>query len=36
MIAQYIAIDHPKLVQKLILAVTAPHANRVAAGNVSG
>ena len=29
MIAQYIAIDHPELVEKLILAVTAPYANNV-------
>ena len=27
MIAQYLAIDHPELVEKLILAVTAPYAN---------
>lgn len=27
MIAQYLAIDHPELVEKLILAVTAPDAN---------
>lgn len=27
MIAQYIAIDHPEAVEKLILAVTAPYAN---------
>ena len=27
MIAQYIAIDHPEMVRKLILAVTAPYAN---------
>ncbi len=27
MIAQYLAIDHPDLVEKLILAVTAPNAN---------
>ena len=29
MIAQYIAADHPELVKKLILAVTAPYANPV-------
>ena len=29
MIAQYLAIDHPGLVEKLILAVTAPSANEV-------
>mgnify|MGYP002626078627 CR=1 FL=1 len=27
MIAQYLAIDHPDLVEKLVLAVTAPRAN---------
>ncbi len=27
MIAQYIAIDHPEIVEKLILVVTAPYAN---------
>ena len=27
MIAQYLAIDHPALVEKLVLAVTAPYAN---------
>ena len=30
MIAQYLAIDHPEMVEKLILAVTAPYANEVA------
>lgn len=30
MISQYLAIDHPELVEKLILAVTAPYANEVA------
>ena len=35
MIAQYIAIDYPELVQKLILAVTAPNANPVLTENVS-
>lgn len=29
MIAQYMAIDHPKMVDRLILAVTAPYANDV-------
>lgn len=29
MIAQYLAADHPELVEKLILAVTAPYANDV-------
>ena len=29
MIAQYIAIDHPKMVKKMILSVTAPYANAV-------
>ena len=29
MIAQYLAIDHPEMVEKLILAVTAPYANEV-------
>ncbi len=29
MIAQYLAIDHPRRVEKLILAVTAPNANDV-------
>ena len=29
MIAQYLAIDHPEMVEKLILAVTAPNANDV-------
>ena len=29
MISQYLAIDHPELVEKLILAVTAPYANDV-------
>lgn len=36
MIAQYMAIDHPELVQKLILAVTAPHANSTVKQAVSG
>ena len=30
MISQYLAIDHPEMVDKLILAVTAPYANEVA------
>ncbi len=29
MIAQYMAIDHPEMIRKLILAVTAPNANPV-------
>ncbi len=29
MIAQYLAIDHPELVEKLVLAVTAPYANDI-------
>lgn len=29
MISQYIAIDHPEVVEKLVLAVTAPNANDV-------
>ena len=36
MIAQYMAIDHPETVTKLILAVTAPSANKVVQENVSG
>ncbi len=36
MIAQYMAIDHPEMVTKLILAVTAPSANTVVQENVSG
>ena len=36
MIAQYIAIDHPELVDKLILAVTAPYANEVVKDVVAG
>ena len=35
MISQYIAIDHPEMVEKLILAVTAPYANTVAKDAVS-
>ena len=30
MIAQYLAIDHPEIVEKLILAVTAPYTNDIA------
>ena len=30
MIAQYLAIDHPELVERLVLAVTAPYANEAA------
>ena len=36
MIAQYIAADHPEMVSKLILAVTAPNANSVVKEAVSG
>ena len=36
MIAQYIAIDHPEMVKKLILAVTAPNANAVVRDAVTG
>ena len=36
MIAQYIAINHPEVVEKLILAVTAPYASDVAIDAVSG
>ena len=35
MIAQYMAIDHPEMVQRLVLAVTAPDANAVAKNTVS-
>jgi len=35
MIAQYIAIDHPEVTEKLVLAVTAPYANDVVSQNVS-
>ena len=34
MIAQYMAIDHPETVSRLILAVTAPYANETAARTV--
>ncbi len=30
MIAQYLAVDHPELVKRLVLAVTAPYANALA------
>ena len=36
MIAQYLAIDHPEMVEKLILAVTAPNANEMVREVVSG
>ena len=36
MIAQYIAIDHPEMVTKLILAVSAPYANPVIQNAVTG
>ena len=36
MIAQYIAIDHPEMVDRLILAVTAPCTNAVARDAVGG
>ncbi len=36
MIAQYMAIDHPEMVIKLILAVTAPNTNAAARESVSG
>ena len=36
MIAQYLAIDHPELVEKLVLAVTAPRANDVVLSCVPG
>ncbi|SNU05165.1 Pimeloyl-ACP methyl ester carboxylesterase [Lachnospiraceae bacterium] len=36
MIAQYIAINYPEVVEKLILAVTTPSVNDVAKGAVSG
>ena len=35
MVAQYLAIDHPETVEKLILAVTAPYANETAKGAVA-
>ena len=36
MIAQYMAIDHPEMVRKLILAVTAPNANKDVQDAVKG
>ncbi|MBO4289499.1 MAG: alpha/beta hydrolase [Lachnospiraceae bacterium] len=36
MIAQYLAIDHPKLVEKLVLAVTAPQVNDMILDAVGG
>ena len=36
MIAQYLAIDHPEMVEKLVLAVTAPSANETVASAVTG
>jgi len=36
MIAQCIAIYHPEMINKLVLAVTAPYANDTVAGAVSG
>lgn len=36
MIAQYIAINHPEVVEKLILAVTAPYANDTVKNAVNG
>ena len=36
MIAQYIAIDYPEIMNKLILAVTAPYANSVINNSVLG
>ena len=36
MIAQYIAIDYPEMVEKLILAVTAPRVNEVVKDAVEG
>ena len=36
MIAQYVAVNHPETVKKLILAVTAPNANETVSGAVSG
>ena len=35
MIAQYLAIDHPEMVEKLVLTVTAPYANDVVRDAVS-
>ena len=36
MIAQYVAIDHPEAVDRLILAVTTPYANNVVRNAVGG
>ena len=36
MIAQYLTIDYPQMVEGLILAVTAPYANKVATHAVKG
>lgn len=36
MIAQYLAIDHPELVEKLVIAVSAPCANETVRSAVSG
>ena len=36
MVSQYLAIDHPEMVERLILAVTAPYANDVIQNAVSG
>ncbi len=36
MIAQCMAINHPEVVEKLVLAVTAPYANEVVTESVSG
>lgn len=35
MIAQYLAIDHPEIVERLVLAVTAPRVNEIIAGCVN-
>ena len=35
MVAQYVAIDHPEVVEKLVLTVTAPYANDVVKNAVS-
>lgn len=36
MVAQFLAIDHPEIVDKLILTVTAPYANEVVKNAVNG
>lgn len=36
MIAQYMAIDYPELVEKLVIAVSAPRVNEMIESNVSG